>query len=119
MPAAYFNILTPHKGTPLYDRMLGEGRIIDIDDIGRWPGIHCHIRPLQCSAEQLEERVRRLYYEFYSYPSMFTRLSLPLNQSRIASWVINLSQRRDLPRSLGKREFRRLLGWGFRAPARA
>lgn len=94
VPAAYFNILTPHKGTRLYDRMLSEGRIVDADQIGRWPGIHCHIRPRRWSAEQLEESVRRLHREFYSYPSMLSRLPLPINQARVASWVINLSQRR-------------------------
>jgi len=94
VPAAYFNILTPHKGTALYDRMLREDRIIDVEAIGRWPGIHCHIQPKQWSAEELEEKVKLLHQKFYTYPSMFTRLSLPLNQSRIASWVINLSQRR-------------------------
>jgi tRNA A37 methylthiotransferase MiaB len=33
VPAAYFNILTPDKGTPLYDRMKEENRIIDIGDM--------------------------------------------------------------------------------------
>jgi radical SAM superfamily enzyme YgiQ (UPF0313 family) len=94
VPAAYFNILTPHKGTPLYERMLAEDRIIHIDDIGRWPGIHCHIKPKNLTAEELEENVRMLYRKFYNYASMFTRLPLPLNQARIASWMINLSQRK-------------------------
>jgi radical SAM superfamily enzyme YgiQ (UPF0313 family) len=94
VPVAYFNILTPHRGTELYDRMLGEGRIIDADEIGRWPGIRCHIKPRQWSAGELEENVKRLYGDFYTYPSMLSRLSFPLNQSRIASWVINFSQRR-------------------------
>ncbi len=94
VPAAYFNILTPHRGTPLYDRMLAEGRIIDPDHIGRWPGISCHIRPTFCSAKELEQRVKELYYEFYKYPSMLRRLPLPLNQAHVASWFINLSQRK-------------------------
>ena len=94
VPAAYFNILTPHKGTPLYDRMLTEDRIIDIDDIGRWPGIHCHIKPSYCSPEDLEAHVRTIYQKFYSLPSMLSRLPLPLRQTEIASWMVNLEQRR-------------------------
>lgn len=35
VPAAYFNILTPHKGTPLYYRMNNEGRLIDPANISR------------------------------------------------------------------------------------
>src|SRR5208283_3121392 len=94
VPAAYFNILTPHKGTPLYDRMLAEGRIIDPEHIGRWPGICCHIKTTFCSAKELEQRVKELYCGFFRYSSMLRRLPMLLNQARIASWFINLSQRR-------------------------
>jgi radical SAM superfamily enzyme YgiQ (UPF0313 family) len=38
VPAAYFNILTPDKGTRLYDSMKEEERITDLDNMGRWPG---------------------------------------------------------------------------------
>jgi hypothetical protein len=94
VPAAYFNILTPHKGTALYDRMLTQGRIIDVDAIGRWPGIHCHIKPTYCSSAELEMRVKAMYHKFYSYPSMLSRLPLPLRQPRIASWMVTLDQRK-------------------------
>jgi radical SAM superfamily enzyme YgiQ (UPF0313 family) len=45
VPAAYFNILTPDKGTPLYERLKSEGRILNIAEIGRWPGQTCYIKP--------------------------------------------------------------------------
>ncbi len=93
VPAAYFNILTPDKGTPLYDRMKEENRIIDIDDMGRWPGDKCYINPKNFSAEILEKRVRELYESFYSYPSMLSRLPLPITKANIASWVVNFEQR--------------------------
>ena len=94
VPVAYFNILTPHKGTSLYDRMKKENRIIDIHNIGRWPGINCYIRPKYCSAQELEEHVKKMYREFYSFPAMFARLPLPISKANLASWVVNLSQRR-------------------------
>lgn len=94
VPAAYFNILTPHKGTPLYDRMKAENRIIDIEHIGRWPGIICYIRPKDYSPQELEEKVKKMYTDFYSYSSMWTRLPLPFTKANIASWVINFSQRK-------------------------
>ncbi len=94
VPVAYFNILTPHKGTPLYDRMKEEGRIINIDDIGRWPGIKCYIRPAYCAPEELEDYVKWMYKRFYSVTSIIKRLPLPVTQANIASWIINLSQRR-------------------------
>jgi len=94
VPAAYFNILTPHKGTPIYDRMNKEGRLIDPGNISRWPGIICHIKPKHCTPQELEMNVRRMYQEFYSLKSIFSRLSFPSTQSDLASWVVNLSQRK-------------------------
>jgi radical SAM superfamily enzyme YgiQ (UPF0313 family) len=94
VPVAYFNILTPHKGTPLYDQMKGEDRIIDIEHIGRWPGLICYIKPKYCSPAALEEKVKGMYRAFYSYPSMISRLALPVTRANIASWVVNFSQRK-------------------------
>ena len=95
VPVAYFNILTPHKGTALYDRMKEEdGKIINIDDIGRWPGIKCYIRPTYCTPEELEDYVRWMYQRFYSVSSILKRLSFPVSQADVASWIINISQRR-------------------------
>jgi radical SAM superfamily enzyme YgiQ (UPF0313 family) len=94
VPVAYFNILTPVKGTPFYERMQSEGRILNEEEIDRWPGQNCHIRPPYGTPAALEDQVRRLYRDFYSLPSMVSRLPMPLTQANIASWVINLSQRR-------------------------
>lgn len=94
VPVAYFNILTPVKGTPFYDRMQAQGRILDEREIDRWPGQICHIRPPYGTAASLEGHVRKLYRDFYSLPSMVSRLPMPVTQANIASWVINVSQRR-------------------------
>ncbi len=94
VPVAYFNILTPHKGTPLYDRMKAQNRIIDIDEIGRWPGIICYIQPKFCSPQELEQQVKQAYRKFYNYRSMFSRLPLPISRRNIASWILNFSERR-------------------------
>ena len=94
VPAAYFNILTPHKGTPLYDRMDNEGRLIDPGNISRWPGIICYIKPKRGTPQELERNVRRMYQEFYSLKSIFSRLRFPSSQADMASWVVNLSQRK-------------------------
>lgn len=94
VPAAYSNILTPYRGTPLYDRMQEENRIVDIHHIGRWPGIVCYIKPKHYSPAELEGKVKEMYLDFYSYPSMLGRLPLPLTKASIASWVVNFSQRK-------------------------
>jgi len=94
VPVAFFYILSPHRGTPLYERMRQEGRIIDEKHMRRTPGNVCDIKPLYCSPEELEENVQNLYDHFYSLPSMFRRLPLPVTKSNIASWILNISQRR-------------------------
>lgn len=94
VPVAYFNLLTPDKGTSFFDRMREQGRIIDEPDVGRWPGQPCHIRPLHCTPEELQTRVKGIHRDFYSLPSMFRRLPLPVTTSAMASWVLNFSQRR-------------------------
>ena len=96
VPAAYFNILTPDKGTRLYDSMKQEGRITDLDNMGRWPGDKCFIKPKNFTPETLEKRVRELNRKFYSYPSMLARLPFPVTMANIASWIVNFSQRKVL-----------------------
>jgi radical SAM superfamily enzyme YgiQ (UPF0313 family) len=94
VPVAYFNLLTPDKGTSFFDRMRQQDRIIDEAEIGRWPGQPCHIKPLFCTPGELEQDVQRIHRDLYSFPSMFRRLPLPASTSAIASWVLNFSQRR-------------------------
>jgi radical SAM superfamily enzyme YgiQ (UPF0313 family) len=94
VPVAYFNILTPEKGTMFYERMKGEDRILKLDEIGRWPGQSCYIKPRYCSPEEMVNNVQHIYREFYSWKSIVKRLPLPVTQANIASWVLNLSQRK-------------------------
>jgi len=94
VPVAYFNILTPDKGTMFYERMRTEDRILRLDEIGRWPGQTCHIKPKYCSPEEIVKNVQGMYREFYSWKSMLKRLSPPFTQANIASWVVNFSQRK-------------------------
>lgn len=91
-PVAYFNILTPHKGTPFYNRMMEANRILNAEDIGRWPGEKCYIMPNCCSPEELEEHVKKLYRRFYNIPSILSRLPAPVTESSLASWIMNISQ---------------------------
>lgn len=94
VPVAYFNLLTPQRGTSFYTRMRQQDRIIGEGEIGRWPGQPCHIKPLYCTPDELREDVQGIHRKFYSVPSIFKRLPMPLNTSAIASWVLNISQRK-------------------------
>jgi radical SAM superfamily enzyme YgiQ (UPF0313 family) len=101
VPVAYFNILCPEKGTMFYEKMKQEDRILRLEDIGRFPGEFCHIKPKNFSADELERNVQEMYLKFYNWKSMFQRLPLPVTQGNIASWVVNMSQRKLAARSVG------------------
>ena len=91
---AFFNVFSPHKGTKIYDRYLKEGRLIDPYNMGRWPGIIAEIYPKNYSPQELEQNVLRLYRKFYSWPSILRRLPPPVTKAYIASWFMNLQERR-------------------------
>ena len=91
---AFFNVFSPHKGTAIYDQYLAEGRLIDPYNMGRWPGIIAEIYPANYSPRELEENVLRLYREFYSWPNMIARLPAPKSKSSMASWFMNLQERK-------------------------
>jgi radical SAM superfamily enzyme YgiQ (UPF0313 family) len=99
VPVAYFNILCPEKGTAFYEKMKREDRILRSDEIGRFPGEFCYMKPRNFTAEELEENIQNMYLRFYSWKSMLHRLPMPVTKANIASWVSNLSQRQLAQRS--------------------
>jgi len=105
VPVAYFNILTPDKGTPVYARMLEQGRLVNIEELGRVPGQYCMIKPQNYTAGELERSIEQMYRKFYSYRSILFRLPPPTSMSSIASWVINVSQRRMAREGMTRNNF--------------
>jgi radical SAM superfamily enzyme YgiQ (UPF0313 family) len=105
VPAAYFNVLMPTPGTALYAKMKAEDRILNEEEMGRWPGNLCHVRPLWCGPKELEQNVQQMYRRFYSLPSMVRRLPLPRSQAAIANWVVNMGERRMARSSADHNDF--------------
>jgi radical SAM superfamily enzyme YgiQ (UPF0313 family) len=101
VPVAYFNILCPEIGTMFYEKMKQEDRILRLEEIGRFPGEFCHLKPKYISAEHLEKKVQDAYLQFYSWKSILRRLPMPVTPANIASWIVNLSQRKLAQRSFG------------------
>ncbi len=91
---AFFNVFTPHRGTEIYESFLADGRLRDEKNMGRWPGVIAEIHPEHFTAEQLEEGIRAMYREFYSWRSILERLPVPKSRASVASWFMNLSQRK-------------------------
>jgi radical SAM superfamily enzyme YgiQ (UPF0313 family) len=105
VPAAYFNVMVPLRGTPLYDRMKADERILDEPNMERWAGVSFHHHPRNMSGEQLVAHVQKLQRDFYSLPSMLRRLRFPRTQADLASWNVNLTQRRVARNSTFMNEF--------------
>ena len=70
---AYFNIMTPLPGTPLFDRMKAEGRIFDFD-WANYDGKHVVYWPKRMSPETLQDGFFWANHHFFGLPSIFRRL---------------------------------------------
>ncbi|HTQ57810.1 MAG TPA: radical SAM protein [Bryobacteraceae bacterium] len=92
---ATFNILTPYPGTPLFERLDGQGRILTRD----WRKFNGRtdvvFQPRRMSADELLAGFRYANRRFYSLPSVAKRLcrspvqmwwTLPLNLAYVAAW---------------------------------
>ena len=70
--ALEINILTPYPGTPLFDRLDKEGRILT-RDWSKYNQVDVVFQPKNMSAEELIEGTRKTIKEFYSYHNIIKR----------------------------------------------
>ena len=66
------NILTPYPGTPLYDRLNKEGRIIT-KDWSKYNQVDIVFEPKNMTVEVLRNETRRVAKEFYSWSNIIRR----------------------------------------------
>ena len=67
---ATFHILTPYPGTPLYQRLMAQGRITT-SDWDLYDTRHAVYRPANMTPETLEDGYWRAYREFYRWRAIF------------------------------------------------
>ncbi len=72
LDAVEINILTPFPGTPLYDRLEREGRIIS-KDWKRYNQIDVVFKPKHMTEKELFEGSRRVAKQYYSMPNVIMR----------------------------------------------
>ena len=72
LECATFQILTPYPGTPLFDQMLAEGRILH-RDWSRYDTAHVVFQPRRMSGAQLQEGYRRCCTRLFSHRSIWRR----------------------------------------------
>ncbi len=83
-------ILTPFPGTPLYNRLDGEGRILT-KEWSKYDHKHVVFQPKQMSPEQLLNNTYRLYKEFFSLRNMLKRTIKSINLDYYAFQCVLLS----------------------------
>jgi radical SAM superfamily enzyme YgiQ (UPF0313 family) len=66
------NILTPYPGTPLFDRLEKEGRIIT-KDWSRYNQVDVVFKPKNMTEKELIEGARKVAKEFYTIPNIIGR----------------------------------------------
>lgn len=91
LECATFHILTPYPGTPLFDSLEAQGRILT-RDWSRYDTAHVVFRPARMSADELLAGYRRAYRELYSWPMVLARRprgdGTPLAEaSRVAAYL--------------------------------
>jgi radical SAM superfamily enzyme YgiQ (UPF0313 family) len=69
-----FAILTPFPGTPLFDRLKAENRILT-EDWALYDGQHVVFEPAHMSVQQLYQGAERAWRHAYSVPSIWRRLA--------------------------------------------
>ncbi len=75
-PMAFFNSVTPRRGTPLWEQLHREGRIHK-PEAEKYLGMVCNFVPRHMTPEECEAGVWRCFQTFYSYGSICRRLLLP------------------------------------------
>ena len=104
MDVLEINILTPYPGTPLFERLEKEGRIIT-KDWSKYNQIDVVFQPKNMTPEELKEGAAYVAREYYSIPNIILRNLKILATVRAPSFILpagtNISFRKyyrnDLP----------------------
>ncbi|MDH3455599.1 MAG: B12-binding domain-containing radical SAM protein [Gemmatimonadota bacterium] len=97
------HILTPVPGTPLYDEMEQDGRLLT-QDFGRFTGGYVTFRPKRLSVEELQVGYWNLYRKLFSWRSILRRAGH--NRAslgpymRAVVWAVNLHYRNHIHRRI-------------------
>ncbi len=78
-----FAIVTPFPGTPLFQRLKAEGRILT-EDWSLYDGQHVVFQPANMSVKGLREGTERAWKQAYSFPAIWRRLAGSRRQPLIA-----------------------------------
>jgi radical SAM superfamily enzyme YgiQ (UPF0313 family) len=84
LECATFHILTPYPGTPLFEQLHAQGRLLT-RDWSRYDTAHAVFRPARMTVQQLEKGYRRAYRMLYGWQSVLARR--PRAGSAAGQWL--------------------------------
>jgi len=87
MDAVEINILTPYPGTPLYDRLEREGRILT-HDWERYNQVDVVFKPKNMTEKELYEGARRVAKRFYTIPNIMKRVARIMMLTRKLAGIV-------------------------------
>jgi radical SAM superfamily enzyme YgiQ (UPF0313 family) len=99
IPVPRVHIMTPVPGTPLYDKLEREGRLLGAD-FSRFSGGQVVFRPLSIRPEQLQDGYWRLYERLFTWKGILRRVAR--NPARLGPYMrafvmgVNLHYRRHV-----------------------
>lgn len=71
----FLSILTPFKGTPFYERLVAEERLLNDRGWGAYNGYNVAFQPINMSPEELHQAHRKLWKRAFSPLHVFRRIS--------------------------------------------
>jgi radical SAM superfamily enzyme YgiQ (UPF0313 family) len=87
----FLSILTPFRGTPLYEHLLSSGRILQDRDWPHYNGYNVSFRPAQMSPEQLLEAHRGLWRRAFGPRAVSQRIERGRRQLRHGAMWLSLT----------------------------
>ena len=92
---ATFHILTPYPGTPLFEELQQQGRIVD-RNWDHYNTAHAVFEPRRMTREQLEQGYRWAYRQVYTWPNVIRR-SPTHTDLRLPYWAFVLGYKKFAP----------------------
>jgi radical SAM superfamily enzyme YgiQ (UPF0313 family) len=87
----FLSVLTPFKGTPLYSKMLDEGRMIEDRGWEFYNGYNVTFHPNQMSADELLEAHRSLWKTGFSFKYSMKRIVRSLFRLRLGAIFLSVA----------------------------
>ena len=86
-----YGVLTPYRGTPLYDQLVEEGRILEDRGLAFYNGYNVTFQPQLMRPDELLHAHRTLWKRAFSPAHVFRRISRSIGYLRPGAFLMALA----------------------------